>query len=162
MIGNEGILRGTTRVLVTHRRNIIGKADFILVLREGRLVDFGPSNKLMAAGSELSLLIEEISAGEEDDGDDDETGKKDGEDEGEEKKDATTEKESTVNDDDDASPAEAGEKAREAEKRIKDEGVLSGRVKLMAYNRYISAFGYAASALTVFLFLANQVTGYIT
>ncbi len=34
---------------------------------------------------------------------------------------------------------------------------MSGRVKLMAYDRFIRAAGYVASAITLMLFLANQV-----
>ncbi len=35
--------------------------------------------------------------------------------------------------------------------------MLSGRVKMKAYNRYLSAIGYVTSVAVVGLFVANQV-----
>jgi Ni,Fe-hydrogenase I large subunit len=52
--------------------------------------------------------------------------------------------------------AAKAEKAKNAEKRIKDEGVLTGRVKLMAYSRYLEAIGWLTSAAILTLFVANQ------
>ncbi len=39
---------------------MVSQADFVIVMKEGKVADFGPSNKIMSAGSELSLLIEEL------------------------------------------------------------------------------------------------------
>ena len=48
VIGNNGLLRDSTRILVTHRTDVISKADFILVLEEGKVTDFGPPNKVQS------------------------------------------------------------------------------------------------------------------
>ncbi len=44
-----------------------------------------------------------------------------------------------------------------AERRLKDEDVLSGRVKAKAYNYYLKAIGYWASIAILLLFIFNQV-----
>ena len=60
VISNSGILKGSTRVLVTHNVSVIKEADIIIVLKDGKIVDSGAPNKLLNATSELSLFMEEL------------------------------------------------------------------------------------------------------
>ena len=48
-------------MLVTHRTNILDQTDFLCVLKEGLVTEFGPPNKIIGDdGSEISLYMEEI------------------------------------------------------------------------------------------------------
>ena len=61
VFSNSGLLGKKTRVLVTHRTNILGQSDFLMVLKDGVVTEFGPPNKLIGDdGSEISLYMEEI------------------------------------------------------------------------------------------------------
>jgi ABC-type multidrug transport system fused ATPase/permease subunit len=44
VISNNGVLKSSTRILVTHRNDVAQKADFILVMEEGKITKFGPPN----------------------------------------------------------------------------------------------------------------------
>jgi len=156
VISNSGILGRSTRILATHRTNVLKKADFVVVLKDGRVVDFDAPNKLMAAGSELSLILkeeierEEEEAKEEEEKQQEQKRKDKDSRGGEEKKDAK-EKEVT------AQEKAKAEKAKEAEKRIKDEGVLTGKVKMMAYSRFLQSVGWLSFIAILVLYVANQV-----
>lgn len=126
VMSNQGLLKDTTRILVTHRSDLVNKADFLLVLKDGKVDKFGPPNKVM----EADFKVEEVTKA-----DNQEVAKK-----------PAKKKEGS----------KALTKAKLAEKRIKDEEVLTGKVKLMAYNKYLSSVGYINAALVLLAFVANQ------
>lgn len=47
-----------TRLVVAHRLSTVRDADRIVVLRDGRVVEEGPYDELMAAGGEFRRLAE--------------------------------------------------------------------------------------------------------
>jgi ATP-binding cassette, subfamily C, bacterial exporter for protease/lipase len=53
--------RGRTVVLITHRPGIIGAADFILLMKDGRIDRFGPKDDVVAAGPPMSPSGSEFS-----------------------------------------------------------------------------------------------------
>ena len=144
----EGLLKGCTRILVTHRTNLLRQVDYVLVIKEGKVAGFGEPGNILAAGSEISLLIEEM-----------EKEKEIVEEENEQKE--AVKKEETKVDEKVVKPTEkpmnsSRAKEKEAQKRIKDEAVLSGRVKLRAYDYFIRSFGYVNFFLILAFFAANQ------
>lgn len=57
VLGPNGLLSGKTRVLATNSIPVLMEADFICLLRDGRLVERGTYNQLMAMKGEISNLI---------------------------------------------------------------------------------------------------------
>ncbi|HSG22442.1 MAG TPA: ATP-binding cassette domain-containing protein, partial [Azonexus sp.] len=50
--------QGTTVIVVTHRTNIVGVVDKLMVLHEGALKLFGPRNEVMAALAQASHAVQ--------------------------------------------------------------------------------------------------------
>ncbi len=118
-------------------------------MKGGKIADFGPTSKLLHAGSELSLLLMEE---EQSDAENEVKSQVKGVANGGPKR----EKETIVTTSGNDKASTKADKAKEAEKRIKDEDVLSGRVKLMAYHKYISSLGYLNFVVIILTFLGNQ------
>ena len=140
----EGVLRGTTRILVTHHMNLLRQVDFIMMIKEGEVMEFGPPKRIFKAGSELSLLMEEFKETEEQQ--EKEVAVKEDKKAKKEEKDTNDEKKEK----------DSSSKAKEARKRINDESVLSGRVKLRAYDYYVRSFGYMSFLIILALYVGNQ------
>lgn len=58
-IGNEGVMKTKTRVLVTHQRQYLPLCDRIVVMRSGKIVAFAPWEELDAGVYEEIALREE-------------------------------------------------------------------------------------------------------
>jgi ATP-binding cassette subfamily B multidrug efflux pump len=54
----RGVMRGRTSLIVSHRISTVRDADLICVLDEGRIMEQGPHNELLALGGEYSALYE--------------------------------------------------------------------------------------------------------
>jgi ATP-binding cassette subfamily B protein len=54
--GFEQFLRGRTTLLVSHRMSMALRCDYVLVLDEGKLVEFGPPRKLLKSGGAFAEL----------------------------------------------------------------------------------------------------------
>ena len=52
----ENLMRGRTTLIIAHRLSTVAKADRVAVLKEGRLVELGSHEKLMALGGEYFKL----------------------------------------------------------------------------------------------------------
>jgi ATP-binding cassette, subfamily C (CFTR/MRP), member 1 len=52
-----GFLGGTTRVLVTHKLELLPRADHIVVMREGRAIFQGTYDALLSSGLDLTSLL---------------------------------------------------------------------------------------------------------
>ncbi|XP_040071111.1 multidrug resistance-associated protein 1-like [Ixodes scapularis] len=61
LIGPRGILRETTRVLVTHNLSVLADVDYIVVMQEGSLVESGTFEELKQERSVLSKLLKNFS-----------------------------------------------------------------------------------------------------
>lgn len=48
VIGPRGMLRHATRILVTHRISVLSKCDYIYVMKDGKIVESGTFNELIA------------------------------------------------------------------------------------------------------------------
>lgn len=57
VLGPNGLLSGKTRVLATNSIPVLMEADFICLLRDGKLIERGTYNQLMAMKGEISNLI---------------------------------------------------------------------------------------------------------
>ena len=57
VIGNKGLLRGKTRILVTHRISLLSQMDQIIVLKEGRVAEHGSYAELLARKGDFADLI---------------------------------------------------------------------------------------------------------
>ncbi|KAK8770954.1 hypothetical protein V5799_025802 [Amblyomma americanum] len=60
LIGPRGLLRGVTRVLVTHNLSVLPDVDRIVVMRAGSIVESGTYQELKEEGSVLSELLKEF------------------------------------------------------------------------------------------------------
>ena len=57
VFGARGLLRGKTRVLATNSIPVLKEADFVALLREGRLIEKGTYEQLVAMRGEVANLI---------------------------------------------------------------------------------------------------------
>lgn len=55
----QGMLKGKTRVLVTHAVHLLPKADAIIVMENGRIAERGSFDELMAAAGPFSRFAQE-------------------------------------------------------------------------------------------------------
>lgn len=55
--GYEALMRGRTTILITHRMALARRADRVIVLDMGRIVESGPPDELLAAGAGFSELF---------------------------------------------------------------------------------------------------------
>ena len=53
VIGPQGMLKGKTRVLVTHSAKYLPKMDRIFVMKDGRISEQGNYHELLATGGEF-------------------------------------------------------------------------------------------------------------
>jgi ATP-binding cassette subfamily C (CFTR/MRP) protein 1 len=60
--GPKGLLSGKTRVLATNSIPVLIEADYIFMIREGRIIERGTYNQLMAMKGEISNLIKTASS----------------------------------------------------------------------------------------------------
>ncbi|TVY68636.1 Metal resistance protein [Lachnellula suecica] len=101
VLGPNGLLSGKTRVLATNSIPVLMEADFICLLREGRLIEKGTYDQLMAMKGEVSNLIK--TAGNQDQSAESE---------------ATSSDSSTMIDTDNAEDAQKQEEMEEAQERL--------------------------------------------
>ena len=52
-----GLLKGKTRILVTHQLQYMPQVDFIIMLKDGEIAEMGTFNELLAANSAFSTLF---------------------------------------------------------------------------------------------------------
>ncbi|KAM9734455.1 multidrug resistance-associated protein 1-like [Menidia menidia] len=61
VIGPSGLLKGKTRVLVTHGLSLLSKVDLILVMEDGRISEMGSYMELMNTKGLLAKLVHTVS-----------------------------------------------------------------------------------------------------
>ena len=59
VIGPHGMLKGKTRLLVTHSAKYLSQMDRIFVMKDGRISEQGNYHELLAAGGEFSDFLVE-------------------------------------------------------------------------------------------------------
>jgi len=60
-----GLMAGKTRILVTHQLHVLPRADRIITMHQGKIVEQGTYEELIAAGGSFSRLIAEFGGKEE-------------------------------------------------------------------------------------------------
>ncbi|TRY79300.1 hypothetical protein TCAL_05131 [Tigriopus californicus] len=139
VLSNNGILRHSTRVLATHNTSILSQADLVAVLKDGEVAKFGPPGKVMTSSLEISRLVKSLE-----------------EEEQNKSKPEEDQKEDTNKFDKLKKPSAKDKKETALAQRLKDEDVLTGRVKGQAYQKYLRALGIPLCVLILGLFMANQ------
>ncbi|XP_040061750.2 multidrug resistance-associated protein 1-like [Ixodes scapularis] len=61
LIGPRGMLKETTRILVTHNLSVLTEVDYIIVMQNGSVVETGTFQDLKHQGSILSKLLRNVS-----------------------------------------------------------------------------------------------------
>ncbi|EEC01718.1 multidrug resistance protein, putative [Ixodes scapularis] len=61
LIGPRGMLRRTTRILVTHNLAVLNEVDYIFVMQKGLVVESGTYEELKNKGTALSRLLKNVS-----------------------------------------------------------------------------------------------------
>ncbi|KAH6681591.1 P-loop containing nucleoside triphosphate hydrolase protein [Halenospora varia] len=61
VLGPNGLLSGKTRILATNSIPVLMEADFVVLLREGRIIERGTYDQLMAMKGEIANLIKTAS-----------------------------------------------------------------------------------------------------
>lgn len=62
LAGYEGVLRGRTTIVITHRRELARRTDRVIVIEGGKVAEDGSPNELESAGSAFESLFREASA----------------------------------------------------------------------------------------------------
>ncbi|XP_042233575.1 multidrug resistance-associated protein 1-like isoform X2 [Homarus americanus] len=57
VIGPHGVLKGKTRVLVTHSVTVLPQVDYVVVMKDGRMVEKGTYDQLVSSGGEFAQFI---------------------------------------------------------------------------------------------------------
>ena len=122
MIGQEGVLAGSTRLLVTHNPGVLQYMDSILVMSEGRVLEQGTYKDLVARGALGELMQSKEDKGE---GGQDKEGKSDG-------------------------PLE--EKEGDNARLTRDEEAQTGQVRWTVYLKYIRAIGLSVFCFNFFMY----------
>jgi ABC-type multidrug transport system fused ATPase/permease subunit len=112
VLGPDGVLAGSTRLLVTHSTGVLQHLDWVVVVRKGRLVDQGTYSDLVAKGALEGVLGQG-------------TGGREEEMEGEGKK-----RDGPLKEDE-----------TDAARLTDDEEALTGEVRWSVYLQYIRAIG---------------------
>ena len=60
--GFKTVLSGRTCILVSHRTSIALQCDLVLMLAQGRVVEFGPPQELLGAAGAFAAMVEESAA----------------------------------------------------------------------------------------------------
>ena len=123
VIGQEGVLAGSTRLLVTHNPGVLQFMDSILVMSEGRVVEQGTYKDLVARGALGELM--QSKEKEESEGGMDKEGKSDG-------------------------PLEEGE--ADNARLTRDEEAQTGQVRWTVYLKYIRAIGLSVFCFNFFMY----------
>lgn len=74
VFGANGLLAGKTRILATNSIPVLREADFIVLIREGKILERGTYDQLMAMKGEISALIKTASSQNQSGVDENETG----------------------------------------------------------------------------------------
>uniref|UniRef100_A0AC35FX90 ABC transmembrane type-1 domain-containing protein n=2 Tax=Panagrolaimus sp. PS1159 TaxID=55785 RepID=A0AC35FX90_9BILA len=134
VIGNDGILKGKTRIFALNSINFLSKCDKIIVLKEGNLVDFGTFDELNARKNEAFVeLVKELKYKEEhqdDEIDDIETAAS-----------VQSQKRNKSSSSKDTKSTPLLETDLKKGKLIKDEKISSEKVAIKIYFGYLKAFG---------------------
>jgi ABC-type multidrug transport system fused ATPase/permease subunit len=59
----EKLMKGRTTFVIAHRLSTVRRADRIAVLQEGRIIEMGTHNELLAAGGQYKRFCEAMQAG---------------------------------------------------------------------------------------------------
>jgi ATP-binding cassette, subfamily C (CFTR/MRP), member 1 len=62
VLGPNGLLNGKTRILATNSISVLAEADYIVLIRDGKIIEKGTYQQLMAMKGEVSNLIKTASS----------------------------------------------------------------------------------------------------
>jgi len=60
VLGPHGLLKGKTRILATNSIPVLIEADFIIFIRDGKILERGPYTQLMAMKGEITSLVNKV------------------------------------------------------------------------------------------------------
>ncbi len=53
----SSVMRGRTTVVISHRLSLIERADWVIVIDNGKIIETGPPDELLASGKALAGLF---------------------------------------------------------------------------------------------------------
>ncbi|XP_058142359.1 ATP-binding cassette sub-family C member 6 isoform X2 [Dasypus novemcinctus] len=168
VIGPDGLLQGTTRILVTHARHVLPQADRIAVLADGAIAEMGSYQELLhRKGALADLLGRARQPGERGEGEaepaagaEDPRGSAGG---GRPEREPERSLGSVPGRDSTTSKTQSGATLEDPEGTGQPTGGDSmpyGRVKASMYLSYLRAVGAPLCLYALFLFLAQQVASF--
>ncbi|KAG0042983.1 Multidrug resistance-associated protein 1, partial [Gryganskiella cystojenkinii] len=152
LIGPKGLLRGKTRILVTHGINHLEEADQILVVKGGKISEQGHYDELMAAKGSFCQLIDEYSIKSRQKKVKEVTDDS-GSIEQEFKEEEVSEENSSTQDGDDTTALAV---AKADDKLVVEEKMEKGSVSWHVYKIYLGAASYHYSIAVVLMLIAAQ------
>lgn len=145
LIGSEGILsgkdrvRGKTRLLVTDNMSLLPDVDYIVVLKDGRVVEEGTYENLRCRGGELRELLRSSESGDR----------------------SPAEPDSKL---DPVTVSKAGSTVEDGEKRTLEtsrlrtrENIEEGSIKFSVLKTYLKYAGFKLPILTLVFYAASQI-----
>uniref|UniRef100_A0A8C5PFP9 Multidrug resistance-associated protein 1-like n=1 Tax=Leptobrachium leishanense TaxID=445787 RepID=A0A8C5PFP9_9ANUR len=139
VIGRNGLLKNKTRILVTHSLTVLPQADLVVLMEDGKIVQFGTYGDLVSKRQNFADMMRSLDSHEE-------------------KEESPVKEARNVT----ASKGQQGdiltEKHRPKQTRMNKEKVATGNMKMSVVMKYLRSFGWLWVFFTVVAYIGQNAT----